>query len=158
MALANNDGTENEDKLNNLYRALMDLELVTDHNVDDRINFRIFLTICRDIFGLSTFEIDDTVEDVLIEPMVLYSMAPDAEEAFEYAEDEQLLEASPHVPATDPNLLSAIQERTEEQQDEDHAAGEADPYQEELVEELDAEELEEAQIPSEDVTPIVGGD
>ena len=68
MALANNDGSENEDKLNNLYRALADLDLVADHNEDDRINFRIFLTICRDIFGLNTFEIDDTIEDVELGP------------------------------------------------------------------------------------------
>ena len=59
----NADGSENEEKLLRFYGQLTDLNIV-DHERDDRIEIRHFLTICRDIFGINTFEIEQEVEQL----------------------------------------------------------------------------------------------
>ena len=49
---------EDADKVDRLHRSLVDLRICRDPEVDDLVGEVQFLYICRDIFGINTFEIE----------------------------------------------------------------------------------------------------
>ena len=53
------DGSEDLNKLEKLYSGIADMPFCPEPEVDDFITLNNFFVICRDIFGINTFEFDE---------------------------------------------------------------------------------------------------